>query len=108
MKTFGTRVIPPKDTRSATIPPPLAAVPMGDEPQKTMMPSTLRDRVIREIDPSVVATIATDQLRRKIEDMEKRYDAKLQIVFATIESMLEDEDLPKHGIGFHAPATKPK
>jgi len=28
-------------------------------------------------------------------DMEKRYDAKLQIVFATIESMLEDEDLPK-------------
>jgi len=53
--------------------------------------------------------LATNQkLRRKIEDMEKRYDAKLQIVFATIESMLEDEDLPKHGIGFHAPATKPK
>jgi len=40
--------------------------------------------------------LATNQkLRRKIEDMEKRYDAKLQIVFATIESMLEDEDLPK-------------
>jgi hypothetical protein len=53
--------------------------------------------------------LATNQkLRRKIEDMEKRYDAKLQIVFATIESMLEDEDLPKRGIGFHAPATKPK
>ncbi len=53
--------------------------------------------------------LATNQkLRRKIEDMEKRYDAKFQIVFATIESMLEDEDLPNRGIGFHAPATKPK
>jgi hypothetical protein len=53
--------------------------------------------------------LATNQkLRRKIEDMEKRYDAKFQIVFATIESMLEDEDLPKRGIGFHAPASKSK
>ena len=81
-----------------------------------MLSSVLRSPRAVQVNIAIMRTfvrlremLATNQkLRRKIEDMEKRYDAKLQIVFATIESMLEDEDLPKHGIGFHAPATKPK
>ena len=81
-----------------------------------MLSSVLRGPRAVQVNIAIMRTfvrlremLATNQkLRRKIEDMEKRYDAKLQIVFATIESMLEDEDLPKHGIGFHAPATKPK
>ena len=81
-----------------------------------MLSSVLRSPRAVQVNIAIMRTfvrlremLATNQkLRRKIEDMEKRYDAKLQIIFATIESMLEDEDLPKHGIGFHAPATKPK
>jgi len=81
-----------------------------------MLSSVLRGPRAVQVNIAIMRTfvrlremLATNQkLRRKIEDMEKRYDAKLQIVFATIESMLEDEDLPKRGIGFHAPATKPK
>src|SRR6266478_427225 len=81
-----------------------------------MLSSVLRSPRAVQVNIAIMRTfvrlremLATNQkLRRKIEDMEKRYDARLQIVFATIESMLEDEDLPKRGIGFHAPATKPK
>ena len=81
-----------------------------------MLSSVLRSPRAVQVNIAIMRTfvrlremLATNQkLRRKIEDMEKRYDAKLQIVFATIESMLEDEDLPKRGIGFHAPATKTK
>ena len=81
-----------------------------------MLSSVLRSPRAVQVNIAIMRTfvrlremLATNQkLRRKIEDMEKRYDAKLQIVFATIESMLEDEDLPERGIGFHAPATKPK
>ncbi len=81
-----------------------------------MLSSVLRSPRAVQVNIAIMRTfvrlremLATNQkLRRKIEDMEKRYDAKLQIVFATIESMLEDEDSPKRGIGFHAPATKPK
>ena len=81
-----------------------------------MLSSVLRSPRAVQVNIAIMRTfvrlremLATNQkLRRKIEDMEKRYDAKLRIVFATIESMLEDEDLPKRGIGFHAPAAKPK
>jgi len=81
-----------------------------------MLSSVLRSPRAVQVNIAIMRTfvrlremLATNQkLRRKIEDMEKRYDAKLQIVFATIESMLEDEELPKRGIGFHASTTKPK
>ncbi len=81
-----------------------------------MLSSVLRSPRAVQVNIAIMRTfvrlremLATNQkLRRKIEDMEKRYDAKLQIVFATIESMLEDEDLPKRGIGFHAPTAKSK
>jgi len=81
-----------------------------------MLSSVLRSRRAVQVNIAIMRTfvrlremLATNQkLRRKIEEMEKRYDAKLQIIFATIESMLEDEDLPKRGIGFHASLAKPK
>jgi hypothetical protein len=81
-----------------------------------MLSSVLRSARAVRVNIAIMRTfvhlremLATNQkLRRKIEDMEKRYDTRFQVIFATIESMLEDEDLPKRGIGFHAPASKPK
>lgn len=81
-----------------------------------MLSSVLRSSRAVQVNIAIMRTfvrlremLATNQkLRRKIEDMEKRYDTKFQVIFATIESMLEDEDLPKRSIGFHAPLEKPK
>ena len=81
-----------------------------------MLSSVLRSSRAVQVNIAIMRTfvrlremLATNQkLRHKIEEMEKRYDAKFQVVFAAIESMLEDEDLPKPGIGFHAPVDKPK
>jgi hypothetical protein len=41
-------------------------------------------------------------LRRKIDAMEKRYDARFQAVFETIRRMLETPIPAKKPIGFHA------
>lgn len=47
--------------------------------------------------------LATNQqLRRKVEEMEKRYDAKFQIVFTAIKRMLEAPMPRKDAIGSHA------
>ena len=43
-----------------------------------------------------------EDLRRKIEQMEKRYDAKFSAVFATLKQMLEVSIPRKKEIGFHA------
>lgn len=49
------------------------------------------------------AMLAThEDLRRKIAELEKRYDAKFHAVFATLRQMLETPIPPKHQIGFHA------
>ncbi len=42
-----------------------------------------------------------EELRRKIDVMEKRYDARFQTVFETIRQMLETPILAKKPIGFH-------
>jgi len=47
------------------------------------------------------ASAAHEDLRRKIEQVEKRYDAKFQAVFATLREMLELPEKPKRRIGFH-------
>jgi hypothetical protein len=53
------------------------------------------------------AMLATrEDLRRKIIEMEKRYDSKFHAVFATLRQMLETPIPPKRQIGFHA-RTKP-
>ena len=43
-----------------------------------------------------------EELRRKIDAMEKRYDARFQAVFDTIRQMLETPIPAKKHIGFHA------
>ena len=49
------------------------------------------------------AMVAThEDLRRKIGEMEKRYDAKFHAVFATLRQMLETPVPPKRQIGFHS------
>ncbi len=49
------------------------------------------------------AMLATHQdLRRKIAEMEKRYDSKFHAVFATLRQMLETPIPPKRQIGFHS------
>jgi ORF6N domain len=53
------------------------------------------------------AMLAThEDLRRKIIEMEKRYDSKFHAVFATLRQMLETPIPPKRQIGFHT-RTKP-
>jgi hypothetical protein len=53
--------------------------------------------------------IAThEELRKKLELLERRYDAKFEIVFSAIKQMLEPPTKPKSGIGFHAPARQLK
>jgi aspartate oxidase len=42
-----------------------------------------------------------EELRRKIDAMEKRYDARFQAVFETIRRMLETPIPAKKSIGFH-------
>ncbi|HEY2823858.1 MAG TPA: ORF6N domain-containing protein [Candidatus Acidoferrum sp.] len=46
-----------------------------------------------------------EELRKKIEQMERRYDAKFEVVFSAIKQMLEPPPRTKSTIGFH-PATK--
>jgi hypothetical protein len=49
------------------------------------------------------AMLAThEDLRRKIAEMEKRYDSKFHAVFATLRQMLETPIPPKRQIGFHS------
>ena len=43
-----------------------------------------------------------EELRRKIDAMEKRYDARFQTVFEAIRQMLETPIPAKNPIGFHA------
>jgi hypothetical protein len=41
-----------------------------------------------------------DDLRRKIEEMEQKYDQQFQVVFDAIKLLLEAEEKPKPKIGF--------
>jgi len=48
------------------------------------------------------AVATNEEFRKKIEQLERRYDAKFEIVFSAIKQMLEPAARPKSGIGFHA------
>ncbi len=41
-----------------------------------------------------------EDLKRKIESMEKKYDEQFQIVFEAIKQLLSEEDKPKKKIGY--------
>src|SRR5262249_4849937 len=81
-----------------------------------MLSSILRSKRAVEANIAIMRTfvrlremLATNQkLRRKIEDMKKRYNANFQVIFAAIASILADEDVAGPGIGFHAAIDKPK
>jgi len=41
-----------------------------------------------------------DDLRKKIEDMESKYDKQFRVVFEAIRQLLKEDDQPKRKIGF--------
>ena len=43
-----------------------------------------------------------EDLQKKIESMEKKYDEQFQIVFEAIKQLLSEEDKPKKKIGYTA------
>jgi hypothetical protein len=48
------------------------------------------------------------ELRRKMEEMERKYDTRFQAVFATIKQMLKVPTHSKRAIGFHSPSSARK
>jgi hypothetical protein len=48
------------------------------------------------------AVATNEELRKRIEQLERRYDAKFEVVFGAIKQMLEPPAKPKSGIGFHS------
>jgi hypothetical protein len=75
-----------------------------------MLSSVLRSSRAVQVNVAIMRTfvllremLAThEELRRKIDAMEKRYDARFQAVFDTIWQMLETPIPAKKLIGFHA------
>ena len=75
-----------------------------------MLSSVLRSSRAVQVNVAIMRTfvrlremLAThEELRRKIDAMEKRYDARFQAVFETIRQMLETPVPAKKPIGFHA------
>ena len=41
-------------------------------------------------------------LKRKIDQMEKKYDTKFRVIFDTLRKLLEPPEKPKRQIGFHS------
>src|SRR5712692_5369373 len=83
-----------------------------------MLSSVLRSQRAVQVNLAIMRTFVRlremltthEELRRKIDAMEKRYDARFQAVFDTIRQMLQTPVPMKKAIGFHArlaPATKP-
>ena len=75
-----------------------------------MLSSVLRSARAVQVNVAIMRTfvrlremLAThEELRRKIDVMEKRYDARFQAVFETIRQMLETPIPARKSIGFHA------
>lgn len=79
-----------------------------------MLSSVLRTERAVEVNIAIMrafvelrrALATHEELRKKIEAMERRYDAKFEVVFSAIKQMLEPPSKPKVAIGFHT-APKP-
>jgi ORF6N domain len=75
-----------------------------------MLSSVLRSERAVQVNIAIMRTFvrlremlaSNEGLRRKIEEMERRYDARFQVVFAAIKEMLEAPQKPKRSIGFHS------
>ena len=74
-----------------------------------MLSSVLRSSRAVQVNVAIMRTFVRlremlarhEELRRKIDAMEKRYDARFQAVFETIRQMLETPIPAKKPIGFH-------
>jgi hypothetical protein len=74
-----------------------------------MLSSVLRSSRAVQVNVAIMRTFVRlremlsthEELRRKIDAMEKRYDARFQAVFQTIRQMLETPVPSKKPIGFH-------
>ena len=75
-----------------------------------MLSSVLRSSRAVQVNVAIMRTFVRlremltthEELRRKIDAMEKRYDARFQAVFEAIRQMLETPIPAKKPIGFHA------
>jgi ORF6N domain len=80
-----------------------------------MLSSVLRSARAVQVNVAIMRTFVRlremltthEELRRKIDAMEKRYDARFQAVFETIRQMLEAPIPAKKPIGFHARPVSP-
>lgn len=81
-----------------------------------MLSSVLRSSRAVQVNVAIMRTFVRlremltthEELRRKIDAMEKRYDARFQSVFETIRQMLETPIPAKKPIGFHARPSSPR
>jgi ORF6N domain-containing protein len=75
----------------------------------SMLSSVLRSRRAVNVNIAIMrafvelrrALATHEELRKKIEAIERRYDAKFEVVFSAIKQMLEPPARPKLTIGFH-------
>ena len=73
-----------------------------------MLSSVLRSERAVQVNIQIMRTFTQlrkmlsthEDLKRKIESMEKKYDQQLQVVFDAIKQLLETEETPKKKIGF--------
>jgi hypothetical protein len=80
-----------------------------------MLSSVLRSSRAVQVNAAIMRTFVClremlswhEELRRKIDAMEKRYDARFQAIFETIRQMLETPIAVKKTIGFHAKIGSP-
>ena len=74
-----------------------------------MLSSILRSKRAVQVNIQIMRTFTKlremieshKDLKRKIEDMEKKYDGQFQIVFEAIKQLIEPEIKPKRKIGFY-------
>ena len=74
-----------------------------------MLSSVLRSKQAVQVNIQIMRTFtklremieSNKDLRRKIEEMEKKYDKQFQIVFEAIKQLVEPVERPKRKIGFY-------
>ena len=79
------------------------------EPGVAMLSSVLNSRKAIQVNIQIIRTfiklremlLTHEDLRRKIEAMEKKYDRQFKAVFDAIRKLLTPPEKPKRGIGFH-------
>ena len=75
-----------------------------------MLSSVLRSTKAIEVNIAIMRTFvklrrlmeSNSELRRKIEDLEKKYDEQFQVVFKVIKSLLSEKSKPRNPIGFRS------